>query len=197
MIRYIIVLLIFIGCQSDYSLYNIEVDKFIFDIKNVNSSHFNFFKNKKIDGLSCISEKKSGKLIFVVYNFTNSKDSLNNYLNEFKKINNQYVIQAADTGTIYCERNNYSFSGIMMYNDSIPVPHFRGVLSMLENKYIQGSKLPEDFKIYVIEAKRGKYIVDSLLVNDTVVPEPWEHGFSRGVAISEERLKVVVWLSIW
>ncbi|MCG6191441.1 hypothetical protein [Maribellus maritimus] len=80
------------------------------------------------------------------------------------------------------------------YGDKLPIPNF------YNDRYINGSTechLSPDFKLFVIEAKSGKFFPDSLLTTGKYMPKDWENGFSRGIGISKESRKVVYWFLSW
>ena len=78
--------------------------------------------------------------------------------------------------------------------DKFPIPDFRGYdfIDVTTESY-----LPSDFQIYVIEAEPNEYIPDSLVVSNKTLLAKWEKGFSKGVAISEERMIIIYWLIMW
>jgi hypothetical protein len=75
-----------------------------------------------------------------------------------------------------------------------PIPDFRG------NKYRDmgnESRLPSDFMIHVLDSKPENAIPDSLIISNNDLLKKWEHGFSRGVAVSESKSIVIYWIMIW
>lgn len=76
---------------------------------------------------------------------------------------------------------------------SLPVPLFE----IDEYKGNTMSGLTEDFKIYVLEAKRGKYINEKYLQECECLPDKWKHGYSKGVALSDEKQVVIYWVAVW
>lgn len=80
-------------------------------------------------------------------------------------------------------------------NDYLPVPNFWNFSRYQTNNTV--SRLPNDFKIYVFEAKPGIHIDKQRLVKGGYMPEKWKHGYSKGVAISEERREIIYWVIIW
>ncbi|HRY98962.1 MAG TPA: hypothetical protein P5550_07875 [Bacteroidales bacterium] len=80
------------------------------------------------------------------------------------------------------------------WNDLPPVPNFWHTDYTTEDTRC---KLPNDFVLYVIEAKPGMFVDESLVTNAWFMPKEWEHGFSRGIAISENRGVIIYWLVIW
>jgi len=76
---------------------------------------------------------------------------------------------------------------------SLPVPLFE----IDEYKGNTMSGLPVDFNIYVLGAKPGKYIDDKYLQECDCLPEKWKHGYSKGVAMSDERKVIIYWVIVW
>lgn len=76
---------------------------------------------------------------------------------------------------------------------SLPVPIFK--IDKYKGNTISG--LQEDFKLYVLDAKPGKYIDEKYLQECECLPEKWKHGYSKGVALSDERQVVIYWLIVW
>ena len=80
-------------------------------------------------------------------------------------------------------------------NDSLyPIPNF------WHNDYTTDStlcKLPDDFVIYVIDSKPGKFIDKELLNTRNIAPAKWKNGLSRGYAVSTERNVIIYWLIVW
>jgi hypothetical protein len=76
---------------------------------------------------------------------------------------------------------------------SLPVPLF-------DIDYYKGNTkcgLSEDFKLYVLDAKPGKYLPDKYLADCDCLPEKWKHGYSKGVALSDKKRTVVYWIAVW
>lgn len=76
---------------------------------------------------------------------------------------------------------------------SLPVPLFE------IDEYLGNTKcgLSEDFKLYVLEAKPGKYLSDEYLQECECLPEKWKHGYSKGVALSDTKQVVIYWIAVW
>jgi len=81
------------------------------------------------------------------------------------------------------------------FNDYLPVPNFWNFSRYETNNTV--SRLPSDFKIYVFEAKPGIHFDKQKLVTGGYMPEKWKHGYSKGVAISQERREIIYWVIIW
>lgn len=75
-----------------------------------------------------------------------------------------------------------------------PVPNFWMNTYVVEE---EGINLSEDFVIYVLDAKPGIFTDKNHTGVCKDMPEKWENGFSKGVAISEERSVIIYWVIIW
>jgi hypothetical protein len=76
---------------------------------------------------------------------------------------------------------------------SLPVPLFE--IDEYKGNTLFG--LTDDFKLYVLDAKPGKYLADKYLEVCECLPKKWEHGYSKGVALSDRRKVVIYWISVW
>jgi hypothetical protein len=77
---------------------------------------------------------------------------------------------------------------------SLPVPNFwRSNFSSDSTQ----CHLSENFKLFVIEAKKGKYLEDEFLTSGINMPPKWKNGFSRGIALSRKDLVAIFWVVIW
>ena len=80
------------------------------------------------------------------------------------------------------------------YKDKLPIQNFYASdLATDETRW----KLPKDFVLYVLDAKKGKYWDDKYLYGGKYMPPEWEHGYSKGIAISKKRNIVLYWFVIW
>jgi len=66
--------------------------------------------------------------------------------------------------------------------------------------FCDASKVPDKFlnqaTIYVLGAEKGKFITNEFLVpNGVGLPDGWEHGYTKGIAIQGRT--VAYWLEIW
>ncbi len=76
---------------------------------------------------------------------------------------------------------------------SYPIPLFE----IDEYKGSTMSGLTEDFKIYVFEAKSGKFLNKEYLRGCECLPSKWKHGYSKGVSLSDEKQVVIYWVVVW
>lgn len=100
-------------------------------------------------------------------------------------------------GDIYRNQESPEHQALAKHNvstaTSLPVPLF----GIDEYKGNTMSGLTEDFKLYVLDAKPGKYIDDKYLQECDCLPEKWKHGYSKGVALSDEKQVVIYWVIVW
>lgn len=76
---------------------------------------------------------------------------------------------------------------------SLPVPLFE--IDEYKGNTMYG--LNDDFKLYLLDAKPGKYLSDEYLQECECLPEKWKHGYSKGVALSDEKRVVIYWIAVW
>lgn len=76
---------------------------------------------------------------------------------------------------------------------SLPVPLFE--INKYQANTISG--LGEDFNLYILDAKPGKYLDDKYLQECECLPEKWKHGYSKGVAMSDEQKVIIYWIVVW
>ncbi len=110
--------------------------------------------------------------LFVVNKFT-TKDNYRNYY----KYPDNYEFDLPDT----------------IYN-KIPVPNFfRSPYSQLNTP----SRLDSTFTLYTLECEKGVHWDEYHVQKENYMPEYWKHGYSKGVAISEEKQVVIFWFICW
>jgi len=83
------------------------------------------------------------------------------------------------------------------YNKSIPtaspIPYF----DIDEFSGENWSGLSNDFKLYILGAESGTFINEKYLEECECLPDKWKHGYSKGIAISEERWVAIYWIVVW
>ena len=108
-------------------------------------------------------------------------DRFHNQTNEF-----DHVIKLSSKDSTYLEQQ--------CYEQKLPIPNFFSN----ENHNRQNEiLLSDDFKMYVLEAKAGKYWEEENLKDGRYMPTRWKNGYSKGIAISEEKSTVIYWFIIW
>ena len=116
-------------------------------------------------------EKYSPKdsCLLVVNMYSNEK----NYFNSFKTKDETYLKKKC-------------------LNNKLPIPNFWA----MDLKGNGITKLPDDFDIYVFEANHK--ILDKKYISKNVyMPDYWEHGYSKGVAINDKTHEIIYWFVLW
>lgn len=76
---------------------------------------------------------------------------------------------------------------------SLPVPLFE----IEEYKGNTMSGLTEDFKLYVLDAKPGKYIDKKNMQDCECLPDKWKHDYSKGIAYNNGSNVIIYWIIVW
>lgn len=140
-----------------------------------------------------------------------SKDQYNKISTEFKNLADT-IYSANDSSLLlvfsYCdilEVDGKTYDNLepqerqelVMHNvtvaSSYPIPLFE----IDEYKGNTMSGLTEDFKIYVFEAKSGRFLNKEYLRGCECLPNKWKHGYSKGVSLSDEKQVVIYWVVVW
>ena len=83
----------------------------------------------------------------------------------------------------------------LCYLEKLPVPNFR------RNIFSVGtspSVLTSDFTLYVLGAEQGVFFQpEDKYPPNKYMPKAWKHGYSKGVAVSEEKGVAIYWIMIW
>jgi hypothetical protein len=80
------------------------------------------------------------------------------------------------------------------YKTKLPIPNF------WDNPYLTydtDTRLPDDFDIYVFESKSGEFWDKKHRTSGKYIPEKWKNGYSKGIAISKKRKKLIYWFILW
>lgn len=100
----------------------------------------------------------------------------------------------SDVRCIECQNDDNKESSIKCLGERGPIPTF---YHERQNLKIESKFLSDDFVLYLIDAKEGIYLPEYALIKDKCPIERWAHGYSRGIAISNERKLAIFWLEIW
>jgi len=149
-----------------------------FSVNNADTKASNFinlvmsFSDKKIKDIETYANKYAIKK----YHFTDNCLMLLNYSPEIYENNSIFKLNM-------CQK---------LSPDMLPVSNFVFCedVSIISKKYIKRAT------IYVLGAEKGKFLSDDTLsTNGVGLPEGWEHGYTRGMAIYSNT--VVYWLELW
>jgi hypothetical protein len=134
------------------------------------------------------------KLSIASYSFHDSCLIINKYATNERFIGIQVTDQIKDDIIKMDSLNAYPIPNFFqfIYSDKDI-----GLWNFNQDKKLSKCNLPFDYKIFVIESKKGKYFNNNLLDKENFMPKSWEHGLSRGVAISKEDGIIIYWLNIW
>ncbi len=173
-------------------------------------SHFPDKVDTNVLRLSDCTSKESAKYDLINLFLTNRipEEKLEMTIKMFEKKSNM-IYKASDTCLLVVNRfvneerfgmdfvlDSHELKKISKkcYDNKLPVPNFWGSKFVtLETE----CKISKDFKIYVFDAKQGKFLEDKYLTTGEYMPKSWKNGFSKGVAISQEKKIIIYWVIIW
>jgi len=78
--------------------------------------------------------------------------------------------------------------------NKLPVPNF---FEIYENEEATLSRLPKEFDIYVLEAKKGLFWDEKHRSSGEYMPDYWKHGYSRGIAMNDKTHELIYWFVLW
>ncbi len=110
-------------------------------------------------------------------------------VNKFTTEENYSKLEKAEA----LEINNYL--GSECIKDKLPIANFWGLYDNSTGRSF--SQLPDDYIIYVLEAKEGLYWDQKHRSDGKYMPGNWKHGYSKGIAISKLEHKVIFWFVLW
>lgn len=207
-LSYILLIFFLLSCQSQQGNMN---NKSLSSLKhNINSEYYNHFPS--------LSESDDTRLLFVepdsegviksytAFLITTINDSLflsNNKIIEESSIIkykpsdncllmvNLFGIQIA--GDIFIE--NYQTYCV---NEYYPVPNFLVSLSgIYSGIFSKEGKLTDDFTLFILEADTANIIENNILNKAIGLPERWNHGYCKGVAINKNDNMLIYWIEAW
>ncbi len=76
--------------------------------------------------------------------------------------------------------------------ENFPIPNFIGV-----GKDEINAGLSEDYDLFILEAQKGVHFPNHYYAEPLIMPSGWEHGHSKGYAISKKANKAIFWFVIW
>jgi hypothetical protein len=81
------------------------------------------------------------------------------------------------------------------YKNKYPIPNF---INYDENVSDKALGLDNSFTIYVLESERvDSWIKEFGMGPAAQMPDAWKNGYSKGIAISEEKKIIIYWTVIW
>lgn len=115
-----------------------------------------------------------------------SKDSCLFKVNRFETIEtreNYKIVEIYDSSLI----SNPCFK------KSYPIPNFIDYSIATKKDFWEN----ENFDIYVLEAKSGNHFKEYDMQPNPQMPIQWQNGYSKGIAVSEEKKTLIYWSIIW
>ncbi len=106
------------------------------------------------------------------------------FRNQANELEFDLILSSCDSTYIDCDR----------YVGKLPVPNF--FFSKYHSLEYE-NRLSDDFRIYVLESKSGKYWDKEKLKDEIYMPVGWEHGYSKGIALNVVENIIVYWFIIW
>ena len=154
--------------SGDFGMYNLEITN--------KYAHDTLFPLISVLESSCIAKYVGSDTCFLIpFRFLNKENIL--HRNDMSK---SQIMNLSEVNYRSCSKSKY------------PVPNF------WSNKFTSQEtewKLSNDFVLYVLDSKPGLYANN--LKKETFMPDAWKNGFSKGVAVSENKSVVIYWLIIW
>ncbi len=200
---YIIILLILIGCSlksnnelsnnRDYIEAKQEFDYNLVDHfpDSINSNNF-FIR---------ATNYQTNSIEFML--ITNNEEMLDSL---FMKKKSLHYYNADDTCLLvvnrYINEDNYYKADDIRDRDLstscdssyLPIPNFWRLKFEHSNNI---TKLPDDYSIYILEAKAGAYLNSDLSKPSRTMPKKWKNGYSKGICKNERTNTIIYWLIIW
>ncbi len=206
-IRYIFIFTLalnFTGCSSQNTSTKFDneyvLDKAQFD--TILTSHFP--KTIQTKRASTVKNKspETNKVSFILYEFgvdTTILDSLDQLVKLKHLLSYNwndsclFIIHRNETIDPFDDEQVETINNQDCLKNKQPIPNF---INLKTPNSTYGISMDSTFIIYVLEAKAGnqsQYKMAPL----ASMPKKWENGFSRGIAISNEKAVIVYWLIIW
>jgi len=144
-----------------------------YECTNIGFQISKFFDGEIIDSVNNVVYQANDTCLFVINRFYNKEsiDCQKELSEDEKKIVNQSCLIGKK-----------------------PIPNFWA------NNFATDStecRLPKDFMIFVFDAAAGKFLPDEYLTNRDFMPDEWKHGYSRGMAFSNQKKVLIYWVEIW
>lgn len=109
-----------------------------------------------------------------------------------------FLINRFETKDTYKNRKRVEILDTLLinkdcYKNKYPVPNFEVYNATDENNL----PLDNNFNIYVIDAKSGRYFKNFDLLPNPQMPIEWQNGYSKGIAINKASKTLIYWGIIW
>jgi hypothetical protein len=193
--------------QSDKNYVNKEYYNTLKFFPKKFTNHFpTRFERKSVGSFVSVTDENSSLNISLIL----SKDlDTTNYKNKYDSLKNNAIAtyEPQDTCLLIIDemRNksnefkpHHEFEQKSEFNsctlDKLPITNF----FMTDYHQVENvNRLQDDFDIFVLEAEEGKHWDDKYLCDGCNMPDGWEYGYSKGIAISEDKKVIIYWFVIW
>lgn len=206
-LRLLLITFIFVSCngqvvsKKDNNVYNSAKNEF----DPILVSHFpkklikypyTIVNNKNID---------KNDICFMLYNYEVDNLKIDSVLNKYHFVANytskdscMLIINRFETQDTYENSKNVEIGDTLLvnkdcYKNKYPVPNF----AVFNHTDPDDLKIENNFDIYVIEAKSGKYFKNFDVLPNPQMPLDWQNGYSKGLAINKKRKTIIYWGIIW
>ncbi|MDR1005358.1 MAG: hypothetical protein LBL74_00645 [Bacteroidales bacterium] len=103
-------------------------------------------------------------------------------------------------GSVYYENYEDSVKEKEVIARNLRMNNTDVILPIFEQNDLSDIGLSDDYKIYFIDSKRGKFVDKVYYDTDTTIslmPDNWKHGYSRGYALSDKQKEIIYWVVVW
>lgn len=215
--RYIIILFIFLTIAmfilffSNYLINNSIANKNYIKSKNEFKQDFTSHFPDRITTedfyIDFNNDREKNNVGIILYEYDLDKNDINSVKNDLRNLNVIGKYSSKDTCLLIVNRYESSDTSenkkreaqndlILCkpcFNKLYPIPNFIGYQFRSKNSAL---KLDTSFEIYVIDAKNSN-ISKFNLKPDSQMPNNWETGYSKGIAISDAKNTIIYWSIIW
>ncbi len=145
----------------------------LFLLQKLEEDSINKLKDS-IEKISLAIYDSNDTCLFIINKFTNEK----NYTWPKKAPDNEI----------------YNYLQKECLKNKIPIPNFWG---LYEEDFKTPLHLPYEYKIYVLESRKGLYWDKKHRSNGEYMPDDWKHGYSKGVAMNDKTHEIIYWFVLW
>lgn len=215
----LIIILVFTSCKdynferkNNFQFVENNINKYYL-IKNVTSHFPQNIEDKNIISSFFASPAENTSLaeVYIIKKF-----KLDEIRQIKKDINPIFQSNYSDSNNFFIDnswfRLNNDTSFIKYLNkvdNKIPIPIFtiidfnlgyESYMNTIENDkkiYWERTKCPEDLEVFVLDSRKGNFWKNKIDSQRHKLLNSWQHGYSKGIAISQETLLICYWLIIW
>lgn len=75
-----------------------------------------------------------------------------------------------------------------------PIPNF---ILVGEEEFKRKRGISDEYDLYVLKSESGKHFDEKYYGKEPYMPQPWNRGYSKGVAINNKTGKAIYWFIVW